>query len=344
MLSLLTTLAAALTAVAAQASDASLVSELITATSQVERISLLADSDFVFDFLNGSRGNAQGGFAIGATSANFPALLTGNGAMTVGVLGPCGANSPHTHPRATEIQIVVKGGPIYTEMSMENGARLVKNNVSLGEATVFPKGSMHFQQNMACETTVFVASFDNYDPGTESFAQTFFGLDQGVVDATLGEIGISVLDSIKLPTNFILGAQECLDRCSINRTSFNFSSTFADYAIFTDSITTPGSPAAKPALAAVAGSSSTSGSMDVPFDQNPLKGTVIGLGAASGALLVAVVGLIGMMCFRRSARAVPSAAARFPSDMRAARGYPYTTPYDDAEGLASPRQSADRKA
>ena len=58
---------------------------------------------------------------------------------------------------------------------------------------------------IACETTVFVASFDNYDPGTESFAQTFFGLDQGVVDATLGEIGISVLDSIKLPTNFILG-------------------------------------------------------------------------------------------------------------------------------------------
>jgi predicted cation transporter len=38
MLSLLTTLAAAITAVAAQASDASLVAELITANSQVTKI------------------------------------------------------------------------------------------------------------------------------------------------------------------------------------------------------------------------------------------------------------------------------------------------------------------
>lgn len=42
----------------------------------------------MFDFLKGSRGKAKGGFAVGANSANFPALLTGNGAMTVGVMGP----------------------------------------------------------------------------------------------------------------------------------------------------------------------------------------------------------------------------------------------------------------
>lgn len=97
------------------------------------------------------------GFAVPANSANFPALLTGNGAMTVGVLGPwyvtisahfyftyvlrtnkSGANSPHTHPRATELQIVVQGGPIYTEFIMENGARTVKNTVPLGSATIFP--------------------------------------------------------------------------------------------------------------------------------------------------------------------------------------------------------------
>jgi len=260
--------------------------------------------------------------------------------MTVGVMGPCGANSPHIHPRATELQIVVEGGPIYTEMIMENGARVVKNNVSLGMATIFPEGSIHFQQNMACEPTVFIASFDNVDPGTSSIAQNFFALDQGVVDATLGEIGVSVLDHLDLPTNFILGAQECLDRCNINRTSFNFSSTFADYAIFSNSTWTTSSPGS--ALAAVAGSSSSSGSMNVPFDQNPLKGTVIGLGAASGALLIAVVGLVGMMCFRRrSVRVVPSAPIRFPRDTSPARGYPYATPYDDVKGLTS-RQSVDQ--
>jgi hypothetical protein len=32
----------------------------------------------------------------------------------------------------------VEGGPIFAEFIMENGAKPVKNNVSLGEATIFP--------------------------------------------------------------------------------------------------------------------------------------------------------------------------------------------------------------
>ncbi|KZP19363.1 RmlC-like cupin [Athelia psychrophila] len=211
-------------------------SKLITANTQVNRVAdVTPNSAYVFDFTAGSRGTALGGFAIAANSANFPALLTGNGAMTVGVLGPCGANSPHTHPRATEIQIVVSGGPIYTEFIMENGANVINNTVPLGSATVFPKGSIHFQQNMACEPTIFVASFDEVDPGTSQIAQNFFKLNQAVVEATLGDVGVSVLDATKLPENIILGAQECLDRCGIDRSTFNFTASFGDYAIFTNS-------------------------------------------------------------------------------------------------------------
>ena len=50
-----------------------------------------------------------------------------------------------------------------------------------------------------------MASFDNVDPGTSSIANNFFALDQGVVDATLGEIGVSAFDHLSLPANFILG-------------------------------------------------------------------------------------------------------------------------------------------
>jgi hypothetical protein len=84
--------------------------------------------------------------------------------------------------------------------------------------------------------------------------------------------------------------------------------------------------------------------MDVPFNKNPLKGAVIGLGAAAGALLIAVVGLVGMMCYRRrSAR--PYVAPHFPSDTDEARGYPYATPYDSAsEGLTGSKHSIDHKA
>jgi len=56
-----------------------------------------------------------------------------------------------------------------------------------------------------CEPAVFVASFDDVDPGTSLIAQNFFALDQGVVDATLGEVGVNILDHLKLPAAFILG-------------------------------------------------------------------------------------------------------------------------------------------
>jgi len=39
----------------------------------------------VFNFLNGTRATGQGGFVVAANAASFPALLTGNGAMAVGV-------------------------------------------------------------------------------------------------------------------------------------------------------------------------------------------------------------------------------------------------------------------
>lgn len=74
----------------------------------------------------------------------------------------------------------------------------------------------------ACEPTIFVASFDNVDPGASHIAPNLFALDQGVVDATLGEIGVSVLDHLTIPPNLVLGVQECLDRCGIDRSTFNF--------------------------------------------------------------------------------------------------------------------------
>lgn len=74
----------------------------------------------------------------------------------------------------------------------------------------------------ACEPTIFVASFDNVDPGTSHIAPNFFALNQSVVDATLGEIGVSVLDHLEIPPNLVLGTQECLDRCGIDRSTFNF--------------------------------------------------------------------------------------------------------------------------
>jgi len=316
-----------------------LVEKLLTATTQVQRIADIDPSDFVFNFLNATRGTGQGGFVVAANVATFPALLTGNGAMAVGVLGPCGLNSPHTHPRATEIQIVTQGGPIQAAFAMENGAKVVQNTVPVGSATVFPKGSMHFQQNLGCETTVFVASFDFVDPGTLQIAQNLFSLDKGIVNATLGDIGVDIFANLNLPANVVLGAQSCLDRCGIDRSTFNFTSTFADYIAFSNSSwsVAPSLPASAlpptssgPATNVAAFNLPGDGSVDIPFGQNPLGPAVIGLSVASGVLLLA---LAAALIFGRRRTNTRSVVPSKPFAVQTAGGYAYKSPYEDTETL-----------
>ena len=67
----------------------------------------------------------------------------------LGYLEGCGMNIPHTHPRATEINVAINGS-LRTGMLQENGARFVFNDVPAGSATVFPQGAIHFEMNLEC--------------------------------------------------------------------------------------------------------------------------------------------------------------------------------------------------
>ncbi|KAI0650788.1 RmlC-like cupin [Trametes meyenii] len=195
------------------------VAALRDAATQVDRLKILdKDSDFVFNFLNATATKGAGGSAVGATVANFPALVNNGMAMTIGFLGPCGMNTPHTHPRATEILYVVNGN-ISSGLIAENGARFIFNTVPAGSAMLFPKGSIHFQQNEGCDPITFVAALNNEDPGVESIAQRYFGLPPDVVAASLGDLGVQEVAGLEamIPDNIALGTQECLDRCGIKR-------------------------------------------------------------------------------------------------------------------------------
>lgn len=113
----------------------------------------------MFDFFGAATGAAgvtsgAAGHTVAASSANFPAVIGNGVAMSkillcrrfhahlslsaVGILGPCGVNTPHTHPRATEINISVNG-TLRTGMLAENGARFVVNELPPGSMTVFPQ-------------------------------------------------------------------------------------------------------------------------------------------------------------------------------------------------------------
>lgn len=79
-------------------------------------------------------------------------------------------NSPHTHPRATEIIYLVEG-EIETGFIAENGACFIHNTLEKGHGTLFPQGSIHYQINTGCKPAIFVAALSDEDPGTSQIAQ-----------------------------------------------------------------------------------------------------------------------------------------------------------------------------
>lgn len=194
--------------------------DLKVATTQVERISLLKDdSDFVFSFADASKPPevvGAGGSTKHAARDNFPALVGTGMAMTVGFLGPCSINTPHTHPRATEFNLVMNG-TLHAGFLAENGARFIANEVPALSATVFPQGAIHFEANLGCEPAVFIAAFNDEDPGVLQIAQRFFGLPANVVGASLGGLGVQEVAHLAslIPDNIALGVDECLAKCGM---------------------------------------------------------------------------------------------------------------------------------
>jgi len=365
---------------AADADDLkTLVSELTVAATQSERLLLLdEDKDFVFDFLNaadikGAVGKGNGGQAVSAKTTTFPALI-GNGlAMTVGFLGPCAQNTPHIHPRSAEFLVMVAGDTINTGTFQENGARFVTNALEVGQATVFPMGSVHFQQNLGCDPAIFVAAFANEDPGTLQVAQGFFQeLPPDTVSATLGELGVEEVQDIakQIPANIAFGVEECVKRCNIDRNStFEFSEDVIMKALKEQGILpTIGSGAAASRQAAAASASSGSGSTNnlassaslsaevgnnnssddsnVPFMQNKYHVLVIVLGAACAALLIALIFAIVIATRARRAARTRGGRDHVQVPLFAATGHGkssgYATPYEtekyaDGGRIESPR-------
>lgn len=140
--------------------------------------------------------------------------------MTVGFLGPCGFNTPHTHLRSSEIVIAVKGR-LGTAFTIENGVEPVENLLENYQMTVFQQGAVHTSWNPDCGDAVFVAGFGNEDPGVQQSAQTFFGLPEEVVLAALGVEAVNgeSVEEFKgvIPKNVAAGVESCLRKCGIKK-------------------------------------------------------------------------------------------------------------------------------
>ncbi|CAG9941320.1 unnamed protein product [Clonostachys rosea f. rosea IK726] len=183
--------------------------------STVDKFNLLKDEDFVFDFKTGPL----------AYRKNFPALSTVGGAMAYASLPACGMVALHQHLRANEL-FVVTSGKIYSEMVPEagvvaNGAdKIIKTELTAGQMTIFPQGTLHTQVNMQCENASAVASFTSDDPGTIMVLPKAFTLTDGLVQTSFGTIFEGKdIDSVRqaLPSDALIMVEECLKRCNMTK-------------------------------------------------------------------------------------------------------------------------------
>uniref|UniRef100_A0A2N9HJV4 Germin-like protein n=1 Tax=Fagus sylvatica TaxID=28930 RepID=A0A2N9HJV4_FAGSY len=135
--------------------------------------------DFFFEGLNipGNTENMQGS---NVTAVNVEKIA---GLNTLGIslaridFAPYGQNPPHTHPRGTEILVVVEGclHVGFVTSNLEN--RLFTKVLNKGDVFVFPVGLIHFQLNVGKTNAIAIAALSSQNAGVITIADAVFGAD-----------------------------------------------------------------------------------------------------------------------------------------------------------------------
>ncbi|XP_059664140.1 germin-like protein subfamily 1 member 10 [Cornus florida] len=89
--------------------------------------------------------------------------------------GVNGLNPPHTHPRGSEIFVVLEG-TIYVGFVTSNPNNTLFTKVlNPGDVFVFPIGLIHFQFNVGKTNAVAFAALSSQNPGVITIANAVFG-------------------------------------------------------------------------------------------------------------------------------------------------------------------------
>ncbi|KAH8917345.1 hypothetical protein BT69DRAFT_1339229 [Atractiella rhizophila] len=177
-------------------------------------------------------------------------------------------------------------GTLQSGMFQENGASFVQVEINPLQASIFPQGSIHFQQNMECDPVVFVAAFGSADPGGLQFANRFFeNLPADIVAATLGGLGLEEVAALadKVPANVAKGVASCLERCGLSEPggySWGRNSGLSNSTVKSSAALSINDAFSR----AVSGSDSEASAVDEPF-----KKLAIGLLAGNFAFVLLVL-------------------------------------------------------
>ncbi|PIN05088.1 hypothetical protein CDL12_22362 [Handroanthus impetiginosus] len=140
--------------------------------------------DFFFPGLNkpGNTSNPLGSKVTLVNVNQLPGLNTLGISLARLDFAPYGLNPPHTHPRATEILVVIQG-TLYVGFVTSNPAdpnqknELFTKYLYPGDVFVFPQGLIHFQFNVGHENSLAFAGLSSQNPGAITIANAVFGSD-----------------------------------------------------------------------------------------------------------------------------------------------------------------------
>ncbi|KAK2631000.1 hypothetical protein EUGRSUZ_L03576 [Eucalyptus grandis] len=90
-------------------------------------------------------------------------------------IAPWGINPPHTHPRASEILLVLEGTLEVGFITSNPDNRLISKILQKGDVFVFPQGLIHYQRNTGFGNAVAIAALGSENPGVITIANVVFG-------------------------------------------------------------------------------------------------------------------------------------------------------------------------
>ncbi|CAN6296298.1 unnamed protein product [Urochloa humidicola] len=127
-------------------------------------------------------------FGFNATMTSPATSLPGANAQGLAMarvdLAPGGVAPPHTHPRASEVAVVLEGSVLVG--FADTSYRLYTQLLRAGEAFVFPKGMVHFMHNAdVVEPAVVLSGLDSQSPGAQLVPLSTFRTEPPVPEEVL---------------------------------------------------------------------------------------------------------------------------------------------------------------
>ncbi|XP_048495316.1 putative germin-like protein 2-1 [Beta vulgaris subsp. vulgaris] len=141
--------------------------------------------DFLYKGFNipSDTNNTQRAEATLVDVNRFPALNTLGVAMARVDFASFGLNTPHLHPRGSEIFAVLEG-TLYAGI-VTTDYKLFDTVLRKGDMIVFPQGLIHFQLNLGKTDALAIASFGSQFPGRVNVANGVFGTTPQILDDVL---------------------------------------------------------------------------------------------------------------------------------------------------------------